>query len=402
MDIQKTIARACVELLKGNPFYGHVIAQFPKILTETIPTMAIGKTNKDGLLFNLYVNPKYIEALYSQYPKDKAFNHIVEVIKHETLHAVFKHPFLDKPNRDALTLACEIEVNSYVNKDNLIQKGLYASQYGFSERLGVEEYYKLLNNNKNDLNDKKQTHQNSNSQGSQLDSHDTWKAIVGDGRSEILLKDIVRKAKDTTVQTNQWGRVPGEIAALIDDLLEIKETKVPWQVVLKNFIASSSETILDYTNKRISKRFGTRPGTKKENTLKLAIGIDTSGSIDNNTLEMFFSEIHWIAKNNAEIIVFECDCAIGREYPFKAFDGKNITGRGGTDLEPVIKEASDRHFDALIYFTDGYAPKIATDYNIPVMFVLSGGYGHITNIKDLPYPAQIVFEVQRNGEVKYW
>ena len=64
MDVQKTISRACVELLKKNPFYGHIITQFPKILTNRIPTLAVGKSDSEGLLINLYINPEYVEKLY--------------------------------------------------------------------------------------------------------------------------------------------------------------------------------------------------------------------------------------------------------------------------------------------------------------------------------------------------
>ncbi|MBO4631032.1 MAG: hypothetical protein J5858_03830 [Lentisphaeria bacterium] len=52
--------------------------------------------------------------------------------------------------------------------------------------------------------------------------------------------------------------------------------------------------------------------------------------------------------------------------PFRVFDG-SVKGRGGTDLEPVFKEASERHFDALIYFTDAFAPKVKENYSIPVL-----------------------------------
>ena len=69
------------------------------------------------------------------------------------------------------------------------------------------------------------------------------------------------------------------------------------EVVLKDFIASSSENVLDYTMKRKSKRYDTRPGTKKDDVLNVAIGIDTSGSIDEEMLKMFFNELRWIDKS---------------------------------------------------------------------------------------------------------
>ena len=35
---------------------------FPKVFTDSIPTLAVGKSDKDGLLVNLYVNPSYVEG----------------------------------------------------------------------------------------------------------------------------------------------------------------------------------------------------------------------------------------------------------------------------------------------------------------------------------------------------
>ena len=119
-----------------------------------------------------------------------------------------------------------------------------------------------------------------------------------------------------------------------------------------------------------SKRFGTRPGIKKFEKLKLAIGIDTSGSISNEQLNLFLNELKWIEKEGGYVHIYECDTEIKRDYPFKKYDG-NFTGRGGTNLEPVLKRVSEEKYDALIFFTDFYTPKIETNYHIPTLWVLS-------------------------------
>ena len=398
MDVERIIRNAIVAVLNKDPFYGHIVCQFPKVFTDSIPTLAVGKSDKDGLLVNLYVNPSYVEDVYSRVGKEQAFAHFTEVIKHEILHVVFRHLFLDKPDKQRQQIATELAVNSFLNRSNLVDKGIFPEDYKLKDRLGFDVYYNSLPDMKNNPESPKN---NTGKKGEPLDSHDLWKNIANDEQTEMILKDIVRKAYDTVKSTNQWGNTPAEVLEAVQKQLEPKENKVPWQVVLREFIASSSETILNYTNKKTSKRYGTRPGTKKEDTLNLAIGIDTSGSVDLRTIEMFFSEIHWIAKNNVKITVFECDCAIHREYPFRCWDKNSVSGRGGTDLEPVFKEISSRKFDALIYFTDAEAPTIKTNYNIPTMFVI-GGRSYHTSRKTLPYLADIVFRVHENGEVESW
>ena len=212
-----------------------------------------------------------------------------------------------------------------------------------------------------------------------------------------MVKDILRKAKDTCNTLDSWGNMPSELREMIDQATAVQEQKVDWQTILRSFLSSSAETALDYTNRRPSRRYGTRPGTRKEEELRVAIGIDTSGSIDGYSLAMFFSELYWIHRQGAQITVFECDCQIGREYDFRDLDLSSITGGGGTDLEPVFREASDRGFDALIYFTDGYAPKIQENYNIPTILVLPEDSVH--RREDLPVESDFVFHVRKTGEV---
>ena len=110
--------------------------------------------------------------------------------------------------------------------------------------------------------------------------------------------------------------------------------------------------------------------------LKLAIGIDTSGAIPGVDIEMFerlLCEIqqvfHRDCASNFLMTIFQCDSMILSTYPFEGKIGK-MFGRGGSDLEPVFKEVTGK-YDALIYFTDFYAPEIKTRYNIPVLWILS-------------------------------
>jgi predicted metal-dependent peptidase len=111
----------------------------------------------------------------------------------------------------------------------------------------------------------------------------------------------------------------------------------------------------------------------------MANGVVVHNSISDDMLKLFFNEIRWVWKNGAVITVYEADCAICRQYKFKGRWNGKVHGRGGTDLEPVLKEVEGR-YDALIYFTDFYAPEIKTRYNIPVLWVLT------TELEKSSYP----------------
>ena len=134
------------------------------------------------------------------------------------------------------------------------------------------------------------------------------------------------------------------------------------------FLASASETVLDYTMRRPSKRYGTRPGTRKEDILSIAIGIDTSGSISQEELQLFFNELYWIEKTGSRMTVFEWDTRILREYDFKDYDG-TVSDGGGTDPTDFLETVSLRKYDCAVIFTDLCFAPVEKDYHLPMLWV---------------------------------
>lgn len=112
--------------------------------------------------------------------------------------------------------------------------------------------------------------------------------------------------------------------------------------------------------KRVSKRFGTRPGTKIKRFQKLAVAIDTSGSINIDDFNDFFGEIHSMWRFGAEIDILECDAEIQKKYSYRGRIPEFIHGGGGTSFDPVFEHIKSNRFeryDGCIYLTDGYAPE---------------------------------------------
>jgi predicted metal-dependent peptidase len=270
---------------------------------------------------------------------------------------------------NAVVHNCDLVVNGILPEDTLPGNYVLPEHYGLERGKSAMWYYTHLQSNK--------TYQKQCSEGQFgtegvlshiMSSHAMWEDLKDDLVAKEFAKDIVRKAKDLC--NKNYGNIPGEVLAQIDDLLKGEKAIVPWGKVLRMFVASCSESILDYTVKRISRRFSTRPGTRKGEVLRIAVAVDTSGSISDSQLKVFFNEIRWIWKNGAQIVVYEADCRVCAVYPFKGkFTGK-VHGRGGTDLEPVLKDVENAHFDALIYFTDFIAPVVSRRYRMPTLWVL--------------------------------
>jgi len=120
-----------------------------------------------------------------------------------------------------------------------------------------------------------------------------------------------------------------------------------------------------------SRRFGTRPGTRKLDVLKVAVIVDTSGSISDKELVIFFNEVSWMWKNGAKVTIFEADTEVHREYEYKGKFKGDVTGRGGTDLQDGLNHAEKGNYDVAVYFTDFYAPALPKKCKVPTLWVLS-------------------------------
>lgn len=399
IDISKELIKGVVYLARHKEFYGHIIQQFQKVFVSgdhRVDTAAVGRVPGDRFV-KLYLNEDFFQKIFKESSDSKkAWNYMLAVLEHEIIHVVFGHLFLRFGDVIRGNVAVDCVVNSIMPKDCLPGNFVHPDHYGFPEDKSAMWYYTHLRENK-----KFQKQRESGAFGVQgqlehvMSSHGMWEDVKDDLMAKEFAKDIVRKAKDLCGKS--YGDIPGRVVSQVEDLLTRKKPIVPWGRVLRLFCASAAESVLDYTVKRRSKRFGTRPGTRKGDVLKLAVAVDTSMSIDNWQLKMFWNEIEWIRKNGAEVWVFECDTHLSERSPFK-FTGRwngEVHGRGGTNLEPPLK-AAERKFDALISFTDFEAPKITTKYRIPVLWVLTTEMEK----EDYPYPWGRHIKIDRDGKAE--
>ncbi len=93
--------------------------------------------------------------------------------------------------------------------------------------------------------------------------------------------------------------------------------------------------------------------------------------LEPDELKEFINEIHHLYKAGVEVTIVQCDCRI---QVIKPYDGKfelEVSGRGGTQFDPVLEYFNERkQFTSLIYFTDGEAWTRIKPRK-PVLWVLS-------------------------------
>ena len=227
----------------------------------------------------------------------------------------------------------------------------------------VEWYYKNLKQNASKDSDYRKRLEEIFEKGTHSD-HRMW------GENENFSMEVVEtevdrmiiQARDRT-PAKDHGTIPLGIKSLIKNIIEKRNPKINWKRALKLFSSTSRRTRVYHTMKRFSKRFGTRPGIKIKRFQKLAVAIDTSGSINIDDFNIFFSEIHSIWKFGAEVDVLECDAEIQKKYSYNGRIPEFIHGGGGTSFDPVfehIKKNRFERYDGCIYLTDGYAPEPRT------------------------------------------
>lgn len=388
IDVYNEVMNGIVDLIRHKIFYGYILQQLIKVFFDGekygVDTMGVGK-NKGELLLKLYISSDFVKYIWKEAPtKENAFENLCAVLEHEVLHIVFDHLNLYFSDRNRGAVAMDLVVNSNISASSLPKCAQLPSKYNFPDNKSVYWYYTNLENNetyKNCLNSGMYDYFGGKNSGCKnnscgvgdngqvgIGSHKLWEEVKNDPIMKEFIKNIVKKSVELC--NNDYGNVPKEVIQQVDEYLKKSRPIISWNKVLRNFVASSVESNLDYTMKRISKRFGTRPGTRKSDVLNVAVGIDTSGSISDDALKSFLNEIIWIWKNGCKVTVYECDCIIHRKYNFVGkFDGE-IHGRGGTDLEPVLEDV-EKKYDCLIYFTDFYAKNIEKKYNIPILWVIN-------------------------------
>jgi predicted metal-dependent peptidase len=179
---------------------------------------------------------------------------------------------------------------------------------------------------------------------------------------------------------------------------ELFEPKLNWRQILRRFVGDTM-VVGDVDWGRRDRRFrDVYLPLHREKMLRMAIAVDTSGSIGTKELGAFFSEINGIlnADGKYDIILLQCDArvhdVIHIVYPEKLdMDSVVIKGRGGTDFRPVfewLKENNEQR--PVIYLTDlcGTFPE-AFEVRFPVLWVQVGD-----EKVDVPFGEVVRLEVE--------
>jgi len=358
------------ELLKTEPFY----AQFTlncevRYNTNNVPTAGAGVQN--GRLILIF-NTKYMDSL--------PFESQVAILKHEVLHLLFDHndwTYYDKLNIQVWNAAMDCSINQYVTNlpagtitldmfSELCKKPLLPYQSA------VYYYNELLPNC------------NTVQVPAPLDSHD---ALPESDVDKQIKKGAVARAADEAMKASA-GKMPNGLTKAIESLRE--KSTINWKQQLRNFIASAVSSKTKHTRKKSHRRFELdQPGKKKKRELRLAVCIDSSGSVSDEQFEAFISEISHLVKHCAEANLIYADSEVQKVINLKQNEKPPLEryGNGGTMYQPAIDKARQLKSNVIVLFGDLDCADTPTDPGIPFLWVTCGSTerpGEFGRVLELP------------------
>jgi predicted metal-dependent peptidase len=329
-----TLEKCCKKLLVEHPFYGMFLLGLSKVLDTSVETACV---QKRGINCELVINPNYWNSLSDDLQ--------MSLLLHELYHIIFQHMFLWDLfyDKELLNIAADAEVNSYIDK--LDPNWIHPSQFNLQPKQGTKFYYENI--------------KLEGQAGKTVDDHSNWKddfQSCSDAEKQLIQNQINSQIKSVAEQTQRMrGTIPGELSVIIEELFKVKPRIFNWKAYFRRMLGYIYDINIKKTRKKESNRFPESQGIKHKKKVSILVAVDTSGSVKNEELSQFFSEITHIYKAGARVTILECDTQISANYEFNGtFTGK-IHGRGGTDFQPPVDYYREhlKEYSALIYFTDG-------------------------------------------------
>jgi len=401
-DIETKLATARTRLILDKPFLGALVLRLPMLAADPKWCEA---TFSDGK--NFYYNSDYIDALDAEQTQF--------ALSHEALHCALSH-FHRRGHRIKLRweLACDYAINPLLIKDGLkpTPDAMHLLEY---EGMTAEEIYPCLEDNDNggerdlengqksdDSDNNEQEQRDDNSSGDKQKEKESNEKSEGKGEQESSKEDggkggNVPQPAGLTAQEEdelsiQWeqrlagaaqqalqsGKLEGEMARMVDHLLQ---PKLPWRMLLARYMSATARE--DYSYARPSSRRGDPAiyPSMRSNETSIVVAVDTSGSIGEDEIKEFISEIDAIKSQvRASVTLLTCDSKLnyGCPWKFEAWDAFQfdieIRGGGGTNFKPVFEwaEAQDKAPDLLVYFTDAEGVFPESEPYFPVTWLVKG------------------------------
>ena len=401
-EIEKKLAAARTRLILDKPFLGALALRLPLVAADP-KWCATSVTDARSL----YFNPAYIDNL--------SLDQTQFVLAREALHCALSH-FARRQHRikSRWDIACEYSINPLLVKDGLTPppativiaayEGMTAEEiYPFIEDDDKDDETEELAKSAQDSNPDKggsqqgeenreggegKTPQNNEPQSggdSQSEQQKELEGTSGAAQPEPLSSSELdalstqwqQRMAGAALQAQQAGKLGGTLGRLVGELLQ---PKLPWRMLLARYMTQVARD--DYSYTRPSRREGEMiMPSLRSSQANITVVLDTSGSVSNEELNEFLSEINTLKTQlRASITLHACDTELSKDGPwfFEAWEEfklpQQFHGGGGTDFRPIFEwiKIHGKAPDMLLYFTDAKGEFPAVEPHYPVLWLVKG------------------------------
>jgi len=377
----------------GFGFYGYILQGMPTRFTTGLPTAGVAFDPRTKQ-FNLYVNPYFWNESLDKLQR-------VAVLIHEMLHVTHKHVYYNlkgHQEKDRLNIAMDMVINQQIL--HMPKEAIFVENFKdktgklFPKNQTVEVYYDLLENDAQVF----QRSQNGQGEGEGKDKQETsgqgipgdvehngqrgkWKRL-GDLKKELgwdqhewgldsqdnqSLKEKLEGLQDLFKRAEHKASFDHSIDknAFEDFLKEIKSRiqKLDARGILLNALRKSMPS--KFVKKswwRESSRYGDdAPGSLRAPMPKIAVLVDTSGSMSIEEINEFFAvtnQFMTVGIDKAFLGLFHTDMyydtIVKKNFQLAKTNIRDKVQGGGTELTTAFEWAKKKNPDMIIVLTDGY------------------------------------------------
>jgi predicted metal-dependent peptidase len=315
------------------------------------------------------------------------------VILHENKHKMYRHMLtwqhLWKQNPRKANVACDYVINIEIHDEGVRTNGFVK----LPECGLFDEKYRGMNSQQ--VFDQLPDEQGGGGNGGGMDEHG-WEDAKDMTAEEVkeLQEEIDNAIRQGAILA---GKVGGNLSRCFNDLMS---AKVDWREALREFVSSVSQGKDDSTWRKPNRRWLQHdvymPSTISESMESILIAVDTSGSIRDEDINKFLSEVVGIMNNvNPEQVhLLYWDSEVAGHEVYGMGDGDKLLsstkpkGGGGTTpscITDYMKEHSIKT-ECAVVLTDGYVGgDWGGDWSCPVLWAIVGG------CKDVPTKGSVIY-----------
>jgi len=354
--------------------------------------LMVGKTSVDDKTPTAYTNGRD-EVYGREFVKTLGDKELAFVVLHENLHKAFRHLFIWKKlwEEDArlANMACDYVINlMLVNMDGGQEfiamptkdgkpHGMYDPRFA---KMSAKQVFGILKQEKAEGGG-----QSGDDSDGGFDEHG-WGDAQELSPKEVkeLEKEIDRALRQGEIAAKRAGTKAGDAELAIHELLQ---PEINWKDALREFVKSMTNGKDNSSWRKPNRRFLSSgvymPTLISESIGRIAVGIDTSGSIGNRELTKFLSEVKAIADEvkpqNVDLIYWDTRVASHEEYDAGTLP--NIVSatrpKGGGGTNPVCMQnyliEKNLKPECIVMLTDGYVHEWGGNWNAPILWAISGG-----------------------------